>query len=156
MKNIVLLSIVLALAITACIQPPDYPIEPEIEFVSVSKSEVLQAIDTFRINFAYTDGDGDIGLDLDDPDNNVIITDSRTGFEESFKVPVVPQQGASNGISGEISLLVFASCCLNSNPICLPTTEANPEEVTYTIQMFDKSGNASNIIQTSPIYLICD
>ena len=146
----------MTLAITACIQPPDYPIEPEIEFLSVSKSEVLQAIDTFRITFSYTDGDGDIGLDLDDPDNNVIITDSRTGFEETFKVPVIPQQGATNGISGEISLLVFASCCLNSNPICLPTPNANPEEIVYTVRMFDKAGNESNAIQTSPIMLICD
>jgi len=144
------------LAITACVQPPDYPIEPEIEFLSISKSEVLQAIDTFRIAFSYTDGDGDIGLDLDDPDNNVIITDSRTGFEETFKVPVIPQQGATNGISGKISLLVFASCCLNSNPICLPTPNANPEEIVYTVRMFDKAGNESNTIQTSPIMLICD
>ena len=156
MKNIALLSALIILGITACIQPPDYNIEPEIEFVNVSKSQVMQAIDTFRINFSYTDGDGDIGLDLDDPNNNVIIIDSRTGFEESFKVPVVPQQGASNGISGEISLLVFASCCLNSNPICLPTQDANPEEITYTIQMFDQAGNASNIIETTPIFLICD
>jgi len=156
MKNIILLSIVAAFSITACIQPPDYPIEPKIEFVSVSKSEVAQAVDTFRINFAYMDGDGDIGLDLDDPENNVIITDSRTGFDETFKVPVIPQQGASNGISGEISLLVFASCCLNSNPICLPTPNTNPEEIIYTIRMFDKAGNASNTIQTSPIFLICD
>jgi len=144
------------LAITACVQPPDYPIEPEIEFLSISKSEVLQAIDTFIIAFSYTDGDGDIGLDLDDPDNNVIITDSRTGFEETFKVPVIPQQGATNGISGKISLLVFASCFLNSNPICLPTPNANPEEIVYTVRMFDKAGNESNTIQTSPIMLICD
>jgi len=156
MKNIILLFTIMGLGITACIQPPNYPIEPEIEFVSVSKSEVAQAIDTFRITFSYTDGDGDIGLDLDDPENNVIITDSRTGFEETFKVPIIPQQGASNGISGEVSLLVFASCCLNSNPICLPTPNANPEEITYTVQMFDKAGNASNIIQASPIFLICD
>jgi len=156
MKNIILLSILIMLAITACVQPPDYPIEPEIEFLNISKSEVLQAIDTFRIAFSYTDGDGDIGLDLDDPDNNVIITDSRTGFEETFKVPVIPQQGATNGISGKISLLVFASCCLNSNPICLPTPNANPEEIVYTVRMFDKAGNESNTIQTSPIMLICD
>ena len=152
MKNIVLLSILMMLGIAACIQPPNYPIEPEIEFVSLSKSEVLQAIDTFRINFAYTDGDGDIGA----VGNNVIITDSRTGFEETFGVPLVPQQGVSNGISGEISLLVFASCCLNSNPICLPTPNANPEEIIYTIRMFDQAGNISNTIQTSPIFLICD
>ncbi len=156
MKNIALLFVLMTLGTAACIQPPDYPVEPEIEFISVSKSQVMQAIDTFRINFSYTDGDGDIGLELDDPDNNVIIIDSRTGFDETFKVPVIPQQGASNGISGEISLLVFASCCLNSNPICLPTPNANPEQITYTVQLFDKAGNASNIIQTSPIMLICD
>ncbi len=156
MKNIVLLSTLIMFGMAACIQPPNYPIEPEIEFVSLSKSEVFQAIDTFRITFSYTDGDGDIGLALNDSENNVIIIDSRTGFEETFRVPAIPQQGVSNGISGEISLLVFASCCLNSNPICLPTPNANPEEITYTIQLFDKAGNASNIIQTSPIMLICD
>lgn len=155
MKNILGVFLLLA-GIAACVQPPDYPVEPEIEFVRLSKSEVLQAIDTFTITFAYTDGDGDIGLDPSAQENNVTITDSRSGFEETFKVPEVPEQGAANGISGEISLLVNASCCLNSSPICQPTANANPEEIIYTIQMKDKAGNQSNIITTSPINLICD
>ncbi len=155
MKNFVALSMLLA-SIAACVQPPDYPIEPEIEFVGVSKSEVLQLVDTFMITFAYTDGDGDIGPNPNAQENNVTITDSRTGVEETFRVPEVPEQGAANGISGEISLLVYASCCLNSSPICQPTPNANPEEIIYTIQMQDKAGNQSNVITTSPINLICD
>lgn len=156
MKNIVLLFILSVWCIAACVQPPDYPIEPEIEFVSLSKSDIRQNVDTFRVTFAYTDGDGDIGIDPASPENNVIITDSRTGSSDSFRVPIVPQQGVANGISGEITLLVLASCCLNSTPICEATPNANPEEMTYSIQMFDRAGNASNVTQTSPIRLICD
>lgn len=145
------------MGIAACIKPPDYPVEPQIEFISVSKSELVQFTDTLRINFSYTDGDGDIGVELDTLyDNNVIVTDSRTGFEETFRIPVVPQQGASNGISGEISLLLEYTCCINSSPICTPTPGVGPEEIIYSVQMFDKAGNASNIIQTTPIFLICD
>jgi len=156
MKNTALLFVLFVWCWTACVQPPDYPIEPEIEFVSLSKSDIKQNVDTFSLTFSYTDGDGDIGIDPESPENNVIITDSRTGSSDSFRVPVVPQQGAANGISGEITILVFASCCLNSNPICQPTLNANPEEMTYSVQMFDRAGNASNVIQTSPIMLICN
>jgi len=156
MKNIILLSAIIAFGITACIQPPDYSIEPEIEFVSISESELLQNIDSVWITFSYTDGDGDIGFEDEDGINNVIITDSRDGFEQTFGVPEVPQQGASNGISGEITLLVLPSCCFNSSPICQPTPGVSPEEMFYTIRMFDRAGHVSNDTQTSPIFWICD
>lgn len=142
--------------VAACVKPPEYPDTPEINFLRISKSEIRQNVDTTDITFYFTDGDGDIGLSDDNPSTNVTLTDTRTGFQESFKIPFIPQQGVASGISGEITLTVLATCCLNSNPICQPTPNANPEEIIYTIQVRDEAGNDSNLIEVTPITLLCD
>ncbi len=156
MKNLLLLSAFSILLVIACVKPPEYPVVPEIQFLNVSKSAIQQNADTTNITFSFTDGDGDIGLADNNPNTNVTLTDTRTGFQEFFKIPFIPQQGVASGISGEVTLTVLATCCLNSNPICQPTPGANPEEIIYTIQVRDEAGNDSNLIEVSPIMLICD
>lgn len=66
MKNYLLLSAA-ALTILAlgCVQPPDYPIEPVIEYVGLTKNTMLQGKtgeDETYITISFTDGDGDIGF----------------------------------------------------------------------------------------------
>ena len=47
----------------ACVQAPQYPIEPEISFVSISKDTMIQGQtkndDFLYLTLAFTDGDGD-------------------------------------------------------------------------------------------------
>ncbi len=156
MKNLILLITLCIIIVASCVKPPEYPVEPEIEFVSITKSEIRQNVDTTNITFSFTDGDGDIGLPDTDPGTNITVTDTRTGFQEFFRIPFIPQQGVANGISGEVTITVLATCCLNSNPICQPTVGANPEEIIYTIQVRDEAGHESNLIEVSPVTLICD
>ena len=46
---------------SACLKPESYPIEPAIEFVSFTPTN-----DIAELVFSFTDGDGDIGLDIND------------------------------------------------------------------------------------------
>jgi hypothetical protein len=58
------LSIAAFLLIAACAQPPEYPIEPQLEFISLSKTSMRQGNgteDTTLVTLGFTDGDGDIG-----------------------------------------------------------------------------------------------
>lgn len=150
-----------------CVQPPDYPDEPVIEFKSVSKDVLYQSafgIDTsIVITFSFTDGDGDIGFKDDDPDQeSIFIQDGRDTFDKPpFRIPYVDQQGAGNGISGEITMVVPNSCCIYDKSIGVPpcdTTSIAPQMLDtlyYIIQIKDRAGHLSNKIQTSPITLIC-
>ena len=133
----------------ACEQPPNYPIEPEIEYVGVNRNIIAQGsfnapLDTLIVTFSFTDGDGDIG---DDSLTNVFLFDSRTGdLAEPIKVKPIPSQGTGNGISGEIS----------GNTSCVSTPEQPVDTFSYTIQLRDRAGHFSNKVQTEPITILCN
>jgi len=156
----------LAIWLSGCANAPTYPIEPEIEYVGMNRTEILQSrnnvsqIDTLIIRFSFTDGDGDLG----DADSiNIFMTDSRDGFRHSFKVNEIPQLGSGDGISGEIALKITNSpstkffCCTfpNTNLACIPSEEFPVDEMFYTLQIRDRAGNLSNEIQTEPISILC-
>lgn len=116
--------------------------------------------DSLYVRFSFEDGDGDIGLRSDEEGNNVIMIDNRTGDQYGvFKTPILPDQGSSNGVKGEIELLVFTACC--TYPPSIPSCEPNPPDefaidtLTLTITLIDRAGNLSNAIVTDDIYILC-
>ncbi len=153
------------LAFTGCVNPPDYPDEPEIEFVRLNQSAIAQGNigalpDTLAVIFSFTDGDGNIGFENDSID--VFLTDSRDDFINRFKLPVVPDQGSGNGISGEVTIKIpntpFNICCTfpDGSTACRPNEQFPVDTFSYTIQMRDRSGNFSNKIQTDLITILCN
>ncbi len=146
-----------------CIQPPDYPDEPVIEFKSLSNNVFYQNTfgeDSVVVTFGFTDGDGDLGFK--DDQQSIFIVDGRDTFEKpAYRIPYVEQQGAGNGISGEIYMTVPISCCIYDKSTGVPPCDTSTlapqmlDTVFYTIQIKDRAGHLSNKIQTSPITLIC-
>lgn len=146
-----------------CTNPPDYPDEPVISYLSMSPNTFVQGVSQdapqLRIIVSFTDGDGDIG----DENNqaNFFLKDSRDGFEFTRSVPFVPEQGVGNGISGEITLKVNTDlghfCCFypTGQEPCTPSEQFPTDTLTYTMWMTDRAGNKSNEIETEPIYLLC-
>lgn len=168
LQHFLLLSTLIALAVS-CIQPPDYPIEPVIEYLGVSKASLQQGQgveDTVLVVIGFTDGDGDIGsfnqssgqvaLDL-------FFTDQRTGITvETFSMPFVPELGVTNGISGEITVRLFTTCCIfppwvnDASAPCQPSLQYPADTLVYEIYIKDRAGNESNRIETEPIILRCE
>lgn len=156
----VLLCLAMALMVLAqfCVQPPDYPDEPVIEFKNLSKNTMIQSalgVDSVVITFTYTDGDGDLGFE--DNTASLYIEDGRDSFAKPpYRIPFVGTQGAGNGVSGEISIVVPTPCCIFNNVAC-NTTSFVPEFDTlfYRIRIQDRAGHTSNTIETSPIQLRC-
>jgi hypothetical protein len=155
MKN--LLYVLLASTIigfTMCLRPPDYPIIPHISFVRMSKNSIKQGngpSDSLRLFFNFEDGDGDIGSN---DSLNIFLTDTRqsNAAPEPFRMPFVPEQGAKNGISGEISLLVYTTCCL---PTCGSPLNKAMDSLFFDVYIKDRSGNKSNVVRTPYIGLRC-
>ena len=156
----ILLFSVLVGAFAACISPPDYPIQPEIKFIGLSKNVMRQGLlgieDSLFLTFSFTDGDGDLGSLGQGKDSvNIFLTDKRTNQpSERFRIPYVPEQGAGNGISGDIRLLLFTTCC-NVLPPCEASTTKPIDTLVYEIFIKDRAGHESNKILTAPIYLQC-
>jgi hypothetical protein len=153
-KNKIFVFAVIGMA--ACVRPPDYPIEPQIVFSSLSKTMMRQGTgqqDSLWLTVTFTDGDGDLGSN---DSLNVFVTDKRypNRVAETFRMPYVPEQGAGNGISGNIKLLLFTTCC-NVIPPCEPSITKPIDTLVYQIAIKDRAGHKSNVIETPNIYLQC-
>ncbi len=161
-----LVLLIIALSIGACVEPPDYSVTPEIEFVSMNKDTILQGStgvrDELRVTFSFRDGDGDLGF-VDSEERPILITDTRDSSSFLiFQFDPLPELGAGNGISGEITILLKSEsgiCCITeegNNGCDLITPEMPIDTVTYKIQLIDRAGNESNVIETPNIIIKCE
>lgn len=151
-----------AAALQFCVKPPDYPKEPVIEFLNMSKNTMLQTplgADTVLVTISFTDGDGDLGFE--EASESILIKDGRDGVSRpSLSIPYIEQQGAGNGISGEITFELTSTCCIFVDPAtgfkraCADVPMAT-DSVFYRISIKDRAGNVSNEITTPSIRLIC-
>lgn len=148
---------------TACINAPDFDDTPTLTYVGMSKTAMVQnelGRDSIILQLQYTDGDGNVGVEDGAFDKNVIVRDSR--FNEiyaQFSTPIIPQQGANNGIDVDLSLLILNDCCLyppeDSIPACSQTSRYPTNEFFFSITIEDQDGNISNEVQTDLITLQC-
>ncbi len=150
------------LVLQACTQPPEYPVEPVIEYLSVSKNTMREGKfqeDTIYVTIGFTDGDGDIGREDTDNTIDLFVTDLRTGItDNTYKVPYVPELGSGNGISGTITFQLYATCCIFDEPGYVPCEDVAPapfDTVRYEIYLIDRAGHVSNTVQTEPIFIQC-
>ncbi len=151
-------SLVCASFIFGCVTPPEYPKEPFIEFISLSKDTMLRGIsvDQAFVTFSFTDGDGDIGsrdsLDL-------YLTDNRDGTVLRNRIPFVPELGSTNGIKGEITVKINSTCCIFPDPFLNGCEDVLPsfpyDQVRYSIYITDRAKNKSNVLEVDPIFVRC-
>jgi len=148
--------------VISCATPPEYPDEPTLEFVSMSRTVLNQANvisnnDSLLLTLAFTDGDGDIGAE-DGDTSEIRYIDLRQNFEQTpLKIPFVGLQGVGQGISGEIFAILPTTTCLFDDGR-FPGTSAPGEtnEVIYEMWIVDRAGNESNRIELPPITLRCE
>jgi len=157
--KIICLFFLMAAALSSCLKAPDYPLEPQIEFMNISKPAFRQgfaARDSIIVGFSFTDGDGDLGSN---DSLNVFVRDSRDNFlANQFRIPFIPEEGTGNGISGEIFVTIYSTCCYfpDNTPPCTPSMDNPMDSLRYKIQIRDRANNWSNEIETDLIYIICD
>jgi hypothetical protein len=152
------------LGASGCLQPPDFPLEPVVTFESLSRDSMIQGSlleDSITVTLSFTDGDGDIALLENDTFSNVFLENRRTGETVgSFKIDPIPEMGAENGISGDIALRVFTTCC-DYPPFvlefpCQPSRAFPVDTLLLEAFIIDRAGNESNRVNLPPVFLICD
>lgn len=153
-SRFLLLASLAVLGLYAC--KDKYAKEPAIEFMSVSKSFMTQnGVDSMQLRFSFVDGDGDIGNEEED---NVFVSDARTNqLVASYRIPEYTPNPKQTFRKGEISLVVYAQCCIYPDSTSCYVNAAHPlDTLRYLVQVRDKAGNWSNVIETSPVVLDCD
>lgn len=145
-----------------CLDAPAFPVEPFIEFVGLSKDTLRQGLfqqDSLLVVFRFEDGDGDIGRTSQAGENNVFFIDDRTGtLDSSFGIPAIPEEGAANGVEGEVRIVLYSTCCIypDGEDPCTVNPSFPLDTVRYSIYMTDRAGHVSNTIRTSLITLRCE
>ena len=152
-----LLSLFAFTVLSGCIKPDDFPDEPRIVSVAVSKTTIQQLEESFIISIEFEDGDGDLGYPDDDPQSSIFAIDSRTGFEDAFILTDISPDGNVKSISGSIDVTIISECCIPISGIaCDPSADYNPtDEVSYEVYIVDRAGNESNRVQTPAISIVC-
>ena len=161
MKKEIILFVFVCLAFSACVRPPEYPIEPQLSVPkgALSKNSILQGSglgvrDSLFLFLDFTDGDGDIGFQKSDSTLFIIDTRDKTRINDAQGLPYVPEQGAGNGISGTLRIRLLGTCCKSLRP-CEPTPLQPRDTVVYEIYIKDRAGHESNHVKAPPITLLC-
>lgn len=134
----------------ACTNPPDFSEVPEIEFISINKTLIHEQSDSVNLIFSFKDGDGDLGVNQSDTSTNTFITDLRSGknpFTYTYRLPYISSKGSIKAISGQISINIPGVTCVPGKTI---------DTVLYRIQIKDRAGHYSNIIESEKIVVICE
>lgn len=142
----------------SCTQAPDFPLEPVISNLQINKNVLKQGLanqDSLLISIDFTDGDGDIGSDS----LSITVIDNRdNSIAEQYKIPIVPEAGAGNGIEGTIYIRMNTTCCIynSGQPPCSPSTTEPTDTISYTVFIKDRSNNESNRLVSPDITLLCE
>jgi len=158
------LSIIIALAFSACKKPEQFPDEPVITFKNIYTTKNAQGYDTkITVILGFTDGDGDVGYR--DPGQNDAIFDDPTSqyyknYQASFfrftngawepensiispggRLPYLTPIGKNKTLKGDISCDFFVP--------------PNAVEDTFRLDIFiyDRALHKSNIVSTPQVVI---
>lgn len=167
-KNIIYI-IIPVMLLAGCIDPVEFPVEPEIEYVSNGSNNLMEFENTF-LTISFQDGDGDLGFgpntdrvcgsDICDYTTdtscylnefwNAILIDMRDSCYSLFILPDVEPNGDVKGISGEIDILTPPVTCKQFDcPTCTTDT------LVYQILIKDRAQHISNAILSDTIIIQC-
>lgn len=166
----VILLLLIILSFVACTVKPEFPPEPKIEFVSLSKNVVNQG-DTLTIKLNFEDGDGNLGKDpglsancgsnvcefdsdttcFKDPFFGAFLIDMRDSCFARTNLPNFEPNGKIKAVSGELFLITPPLFCkLGSCVGCTVDT------LVYQVVVKDLVQNYSNPVFTDTIYINCN
>lgn len=143
------LSLLALLFIASCDDTPVFPIEPRIEFVSITPEVGTQlTADEIVLTFSYQDGDGDLGYE-GDATNNLFVEDMRAAFAgipgriSSYSFESLTPDTRKPSIQGNITITMLT-----------PLYESSEEPAVFEVYIVDRAGHKSNVIQTDPITIL--
>ena len=120
-----------------------FPIEPKIEVVSITPTNVQQYVDPVTLTIHYEDGDGDLG-ENNDQIKNCFVTDNRIGITYEYRIKQLAPSGAFIPIDGNLTINIGGQVL---------TDISTQQNVTYTIYIVDRAGHKSNSVTTGAVVI---
>lgn len=114
---------------------------PDIEIVSLNKTQLEAQNDTLRIALSYIDGDGDIGDNARDK-HNLFVQDSRLDSAQAFRVHQLAPDSEEISIQGTLTIELDNITLIG---------EAQSETFTLDLHLVDRAGNSSDTVRTEEI-----
>lgn len=159
MKIYIFILCILAVMLTSCFNEPDYPDTPSIAFESIqSHYRPGKGGDSIPLVISFRDGNGDLGED-DTIRKNCFVTafkkqDGRytqvvflTSYNLNGSFPRL-NTGSNSSLEGRItySIPFFYLFRGYYHPVLNPK-----DTVKFQVQISDRAGNKSNIVETSDV-----
>jgi len=142
--RLIFIAFLIVVCCISCKKDEDKPVAPIIAFQSISVSTVEQFNNNPIVKFTYEDYQGDLGET--DPDNySLRVKDSRLGDFDWYHIPPMTPDLKELHIKGSYTLELPSLFLLGSG------TQENTQ---LTIQIRDRAGNWSNIINTPNVLVV--
>ncbi len=158
-----LMFFILMFTLVNCRKPEEFPVEPKIEFVSLTKIQSLNGVDDKGIlTISFTDGDGDVGLSESDTlqpydtssvyyynffidyfeKKQGVFTKVNLPFSINSRIPVLNSSGSTKPLKGTIDIELFI------NNILSPY-----DTIRFECSICDRALHVSNKIITSELVI---
>ncbi len=185
-KKVIFSFMVLALLLinNSCVKPPEYPLEPVIQFVSMDKNLVKSNADSVTITLSFTDGDGNLSFEDGYTETNIFVLDTSnnphrvigpyTGELDTLQTLIntnvlltdsrtgfiynytLPYIKVRNEETGISGEIYIVFKTLSCRPFIPPDpTPLEIDTLSLAIQILDKADNFSNIVHTPLITIDC-
>ena len=144
------------LVAVSCYKTPTYPDTPAIEFDKYDISSDVYEIGTDgNLRIKFTDGDGDLGKQSNsDSVRNFFIKVLQYPIRDSLILPIIPQKGTSNAISGTIDIKLTS---LISTDYCTFNVFKRPTDtLNFEIKIVDRAGHESNTLSPPALVVSCN
>lgn len=149
--------VLLAVLLVGCFPEEEFPNEPRITSVVLE-----QFGDSASLKIAFTDGDGDIGLDLADNQppfdtGSTFYYNLFVEYEElregewftpdlalplNYRIPRITPTGQNKALEGEVAVALQPWPIIPGNPF---------DTLRFTVQLADRALNLSNAVATDAI-----
>lgn len=117
---------------------------PKISFLSINQTSFNAFTDSVIITINYEDGDGDLGYENADL-VTAFVHDMRLPNRDGYYVPPLAPLNSTIAISGKLNIVLPPLFLLSNSPT---------ESTSFEIQLQDRKGNLSNIINTPEVTII--
>ena len=135
------------LLFTTCTTVSDeltFPVEPSLELLSTSDTELTEFTEPLVLQLRYEDGDGDLGNA--DPDvNSIFVRDERLSEPDAYYLAPLAPDGARISITGELTVELNPTFRLGNAPT---------ETTTFTLWITDRAGNESNRLTIGSVTIV--
>ncbi len=143
-NNFRYLLVVFVMLVSACKKDvTTINVVPQLDFISVTPSDVNEFQQPLVFTIHYKDGDGDLGENNADA-KNLFLIDNRIGLQYKYRLQQLSPNNSSIAIEGDFKVELKTVARTDSSLM---------QNATFSIYVVDRSGNQSNTVTSGNVII---